>query len=213
MCEYCNSSSTLCKGKCSIIRLLWMVVKMDSHSKKDIVKNNFPIYLYGAIILLVGLYLIFSENTVFELINVKISIPLIIGSSFAFIAAFSRQRKRIQFAYHEMHALTMLVYGISILVFCYSFEMFFSFTAFLFLFYSFSEIIFCSWLFNLGEKISFRIVIVRIMLGLAVGIGTVVAMYFSTYSMIVFGILFLTVGINIMLYVPVMIGSETSKTQ
>ena len=167
-------------------------------------KKHIPLYLYGLIIILVGIFLLVSENITFSLVKYSLGILLILGSIFAFITAFSRQRKQVQFAYHEMHALAMLVYGIVVVLFCNSSERLELVTAFLFIFYAFSEIIFCNWLFNLGQKVVFKIVAIRALLGLVIGIGTVVAISYSEISLQVFGFLFIMVGINIILYVPVM---------
>lgn len=167
-------------------------------------KKNLRISFYGAIIIFAGIFLLLSENVAFKTVNLTLGISLTFGGIIAFIAALSRQREQVQFAYHEMHALGMLVYGISILVFSNTLERLISFTSFLFIFYSFSEIIFCSWLFNLGQKGSYQIIIIRCILGLAIGFGTVLAMNFTKFTLEGFGILFILVGINIILYVPVM---------
>ncbi len=167
-------------------------------------KKHLPIYLYGSIIILVGVFLLFSENSSFKIIKITLGISLIVGAIFAFITAFSRQRQEVQFAYHEMHALAMLVYGISLILLCNSTEKLISFTAFLFIFYALSEIIFCNWLFNLAQKVVFKIVAIRALLGLIIGIGTVVAMNYTEFTIQIFGAMFILVGINIILYVPVM---------
>jgi uncharacterized membrane protein HdeD (DUF308 family) len=167
-------------------------------------KKHLPIYLYGSIIILVGVFLLFSENSSFQIIKITLGISLIVGAIFAFITAFSRQRQEVQFAYHEMHALAMLVYGISLILLCNSTEKLISFTAFLFIFYALSEIIFCNWLFNLAQKVVFKIVAIRALLGLLIGIGTVVAMNYTEFTIQIFGAMFILVGINIILYVPVM---------
>lgn len=176
-------------------------------------KKYFPIYLYGAIIILEGIFLQFNEYSTFNIIKLSLGISLTIGAILAFMAAFSQQRKQVQFAYHEMHALAMIVYGISILVFSNTFENLISFTGFLFMFYSFSEIIFCIWLFNLGQKVVYKIIIVRFLLGLATGFGTIAAMYFFSSTLKGFGILFIMVGINIMFYVPVLKGKDRSEVK
>jgi uncharacterized membrane protein HdeD (DUF308 family) len=163
-----------------------------------------PIYLYGAIIIMEGVFTLFSKNTSFNVIKLSLGIGLTFGAILAFIAALSRQRKLVQFAYHEMHALAMIVYGISILLFCNTFDKLISFTAFLLLFYTFSEIIFCNWLFNLGQKVAYKILFVRLILGLSVGIGTVVSMNLYNSTLEGFGVLFIMIGINIILYVPIM---------
>lgn len=126
-----------------------------------------------------------------------------VGAVLSFITALTRRRKQVQFAYHEMHALAMLVYGISIVLFCNSFEILIYYTAFLFVFYAFSEIIFCNWLFNLSQKAVWKIVAIRAFLGLAVGFGTFAAMSFIEYTLPVFGLLFIIIGVNIILYIPV----------
>jgi uncharacterized membrane protein HdeD (DUF308 family) len=167
-------------------------------------KKHLPIYLYGSIIFLVGVFLLFSENSSFQIIKITLGISLIVGAIFAFITAFSRQRQEVQFAYHEMHALAMLVYGISLILLCNSTEKLISFTAFLFIFYAFSEIIFCNWLFNLAQKVVFKIVAIRALIGLIIGIGTVVAINYTEFTIQIFGAMFILVGINIILYVPVM---------
>ena len=171
--------------------------------------KTIPIYLYGIIIILEGAFMLFSKNYSFNFIRFSLGSGLVFSAILAFVAALSRQRKQVQFAYHEMHALTMIVYGVSIFLFCDNYNKLILFTAFLLLFYSFSEIIFCNWLFNLGQKLVYKILFVRLILGLGIGIGTVISMnnYFhATFEG--FGILFIMIGINIFLYVPIMKGKE-----
>ena len=126
------------------------------------------------------------------------------SSIIRFYFCIFKKKKQVQFAYHEMHALTILLYGIYILVFSSTLDKLISITAFLFIFYLFSEIIFCNWLFNLGNKILYKIVVIRTLLGLAIGVGAIVAIKFPSLTLEIFGILFILVGTNIMLYVPVM---------
>lgn len=166
--------------------------------------KNIPVYLYGSIIVLEGLFLILSKNSAFSTIQLTTGLTLAGGALVAFVAALTRYRKQVQFAYHEMHALTMLVYGFSVLFFCSSLETFISFTTFLFIFYTFSEIIFCNWIFNQKQGVVFRIIIIRVLLGFVTGIGTITALHYVDYTMQIFGSLFILVGINIILYIPVM---------
>ena len=163
-----------------------------------------PIYLYGTVTILEGIFLLFSNDGAFNVIKLSLGISLSIGALLAFIAAFARQKHHVQFTYHELHALAMLAYGIAILAFCDTPEKLISFTAFLFIFYAFSEIIFCTWLFNLKQRVVSKIVFIRLLLGLVVGIGTIFAMNYSDFSIEIFGALFVMVGINILLYAPVM---------
>ncbi|MFT6826982.1 MAG: uncharacterized membrane protein HdeD (DUF308 family) [Roseivirga sp.] len=167
-------------------------------------KKYLSIYLYGAIIIFAGVFLLFSEYTSFDTLKLTIGISLTIAAIFSSISALSSRKSHVEFAYHEMHALAMLVYGVSVLLFCKTLETLTSLTAFLFIFYSFSEFIFCLRLFDLGKKVVLKIIIVRLVLGLAIGVGTIVAMNVSEFTLEGFGILFIMVGLNIMLYAPIM---------
>jgi len=175
-------------------------------------KRNLFLYLYGAIIIFEGVFLVFSNHFTFHTTKYTLGIILITGAIIALMTAFTSQRKQVEFAYHEVHALAMFVYGVSVLLFVNDLDILSYLTAFLLFFYSISEIIFCSWLFNLANKVKFQILLIRVILGLAVGIGTVVFMnYFAINKTMVmqgFGILVAIIGINVMLYIPIM----TTKT-
>ncbi len=179
-------------------------------------KKFFPLYAYGAIITFAGVYLLLSSFDTFDVIKYTLGISLSIAALFAFVTALARKRAKIQLAYHEMHALTMLVYGVFVVFFCNSLETLLDFTAYLFLFYAFSEIIFCTWLFNLKQKVLYKILFTRLLLGLATAIGTVIIMHYSDImkisSMKGYGVLFIIVGVNILLYVPIMKTRELQGT-
>ena len=171
-------------------------------------KNYLPINLYGAIIIFAGAFFLFSDYTTFHALKLTLGIGLTLGAIFSFISALSNRENKAAFPYHEIHALAMFVYGLSVLFFSKSLENLTYVTAFLFIFYSFSEIIFCLRIFDLKSKVLFKIVIVRSLLALTAGIGTIVAMNFSEYTLEAFGILFIIVGVNIVLYVPIIKGKE-----
>jgi hypothetical protein len=167
-------------------------------------KRHIPIYLYGAVIIIEGIFLLVSNDILFDSIKLAIGIPLTVAAILAFVAAIPMPKKQVQSAYHTLHALIMLGYGISVLFFCKTYEMLLFMTSLLFIFYSFSEIIFCGWLFNMGNKIVTKIIAIRLLLGLAIGLGTVILMYYPTFRIEGYGILFIVIGINFMLYAPVM---------
>jgi len=163
----------------------------------------------------VGAILLFSKHYEFETLRNVTGVALIIAAVLGFFATFSRKRKRVAFLYHEMHAMTMLVYGISVLIFSSTLETLIYLTSLLFLFYACSEIIFCIWLFNLGRTMNYKIVVSRLILGLLVGFGAVVTLNFVSLNSLeqieVVGFLFTVVGVNIMLYVPIMRTKELNE--
>ena len=171
-------------------------------------KKNNPLYLYGAVLIFAGIFLLFAPYFEIRTIQLTLGITLVIGAILGFGKALSRFKKQVEFSYHEIHALAMMVYGFTVLLFASTLETLIYVSTFLMFFYSFSEIIFCSWLFNLGRKVVYKIVFVRIILGLAVGIGTLLIMQYNTEtnisSLYGFGVLFIIIGINILLYLPVM---------
>jgi hypothetical protein len=165
-----------------------------------------------------GAVLLLADESHFETLKLTLGIGLTLGSILALLTAFSRQRKPVQFAYHEIHAFTMLVYGLYTLIFCKSLENLTNVTAFLSLFYAFKEIIFCNWLFNIGQKVLFKILLFRLALGLLTGLGTFIALYYQymniEWTMKGFGIIFMFIGLNVVLYVPLikreLIGNDSS---
>ena len=148
-------------------------------------------------------------------IKITIGVLLIIDAIVGFLAALTLLQKRVAFSYHIIHALAMLVYGISVLIFVNTFETLKYFSWFLFLFYAFSEIIFCSLIFNLNKEVVFKIVFVRLVLGLMVGIFTIVIMNYRDLSDIFvlksYGLIFVVIGVNILLYFPVMKPKELDE--
>jgi hypothetical protein len=171
-------------------------------------QKNSNIYLYGVIIVLSGLYLLLSGESTFQSIKFTLSISLIFAAILGFLTAISRKRTQVEFSYHEIQALVMLVYGISILAFINNIEALIILSGLLFLFYALSKIIFCVWLFNLESKVEYKIVLHRVFLGVLVGIGTIVIKHYynlnDTVALPGYAILFIIIGINIFIYVPIM---------
>ena len=77
-------------------------------------KNYFTIYLYGFILFAVGIFIINSEYLALARIRTTLGVSLSIGAILAFSSAYQKPKKQVQVAYHEIHAIAMLVYGIFI---------------------------------------------------------------------------------------------------
>lgn len=174
-------------------------------------RKYLPIYLYGATIIFSGIFLLSSKNIPFNVIRVILGIALTFGAVPAFISALFPQKKSTQFVYHGMHALAMVIYGVGVLLFANTPERLGYLTSFLLIFYTFSEIIFCNWLFNLPQKVAYKTLIVRLSLGFVAGIGTVVAISYTDFTLQIFGALFIMVGANIMLYIPILKKSQSNN--
>lgn len=170
-------------------------------------KEN-SLFLYGSLIILAGLMLLFLQNASLEWVKYTVAALLIPAALFAFLTAWKRDKQNVQFVYHEMHALSLIVFAFTVLFFCPSFSRFVYFSAALLLFYTFSEITFSIWLFNLKRNINPTILIVRLALGLLVGIGPVILLAHTASTnevkLMSIGLFFIVIGINILLYKPVM---------
>jgi uncharacterized membrane protein HdeD (DUF308 family) len=175
-------------------------------------KKNIPLYVYGAIIIGEGLFLILSNSSSLHSIKIPLGFGFILGSVFAFFTAMTRRGQQVQYAYHQIHALSMLAYGLAIIFYADTIEMLIYFTAFLLLFYSISEIAFCNWIFNLGKRVVYNILIVRLVLGFAAGIASVVSLAHHELdikrSMSIFGAFLILIGINVVFYAPVIKRAE-----
>ncbi len=172
-------------------------------------KKYIPSYIYGAVIICTGIFLLILHYYLASFYQLRITFGagLIFGAFLAFITAFSIKQKQVQLAYNEMHALIMLVYGLFVLIFCNSLEKLIYVTDFLIFFYTFLEIVFCARLFDLEQKVVLKILIVRIILGFFTGIGMVIIMQpgiLDIDTLVDFGVFFILVGITIFLYVPIL---------
>lgn len=174
-------------------------------------KKKFPVFVYGTFIILEGIFLFSTNPIAFHDIRISLGVTFTMIAIIAFIAAIFSQRKQVQFAYHEMRAFTYLIYGIGILLFSDTLEKTISYTAFLLFFYSFSEIIFCGWLLNLGQIVNYKVLITRLFIGLAIGFGTVGSIYYVNYNLEIYGVMLVLIGINTILYNPVIKENKFNK--
>jgi len=170
--------------------------------------NKFiPIYIYGIVIILQGIFIFLFQQLDFQFIKWVLGVSSVLAALLALIAAFYRREKQVQLAYHELHSLMLLIYGIVLLYFCNSLDRLIFTTILLFLFYAISEIVFCNWLFNLPSKLGFKVLFIRLSIGLITGMGAVWALALSKQPLLILGTLFMLVGVNIVMYIPIVKGN------
>jgi len=171
-------------------------------------KKLIPLFLYGTIIVVAGVFLLVSKHVPFHTLRYTLGIGLTVGAIFAFITALTRENKQVQIMYHEIHSFIMVAYGMAIIFFCSTVELLQIITASLLILYSVSEFIFSLLLFNLRQDVHYRIVFVRLIIALATGMGASALVYFKDSAMPTtlsgYGVLFLLIGTNVLLYSPVM---------
>jgi len=174
-------------------------------------------YIYGTFIVIIGAFLFFAGYSSFIPLKNGLGYSMVAGAIIAFFEAMSRRRKQVEFSYHAMHALALLIYGLSILSLVETLEDIRKFSFFLFIFYTFSEIIFSNWLFNLSRGVVLKIVFIRVFLGLLVGVASIFLMFYKELSdtnvIEGYGVVFIIIGVNIILYEPVMNKKEINELE
>lgn len=166
------------------------------------------LYLYGFLVILTGILIIGLRAESIHLLKCVMACCLIPAALLAFGTALKSKNSRVQFAYHELHALALVVYAGLMLTYCEDFECFIYLTTFFFVFYTFSEMVFAAWLFNLNPVLVYQIALTRILFGFVIGIGAIAILYHPDLTqserLMGYGIIFIILGINILFYKRVM---------
>lgn len=170
--------------------------------------RKLSLFLSGIFIMIPGILLIVLHQASFETIRYVLLAFLAPSAILGVITAVKRYREHVQFVYQEIHTWGLLIYVIAIAVFCISFESLNKYSVFLFMYYAVSEIIFCSLLFNLKGKVILNTLILRIAFSFIIGIGTTIIVstqeILQTTKLMGYGIVFILMGINALLYQPIM---------
>ncbi len=146
------------------------------------VYRDSTLYVYGLLIVAAGLLIVFLRNSPIAQLKPWLVAALLGSALFALATVGLSRTNHVRFIYHEIHALAMIAFSIALMFFIGSTATFVLVTAFFLLFYFISELIFCSWLFNLGLKIRMYILLQRLMVGAVVGMTAVVMIAYPGLS-------------------------------
>jgi uncharacterized membrane protein HdeD (DUF308 family) len=123
------------------------------------------ISVYGFLIILAGVSLLIKSDSNITTHALIVSLIIISSAIIAGIVALKTSGNKVQSRYHTLHAVGLLFYGIFLFFNPKTVSEFSDVTALFFIFYGFSEIIFCFWLFNLEAKISVFQLVLRLAMG------------------------------------------------
>jgi len=143
--------------------------------------------------------------------NPLLAIQNIVGSGMIFTALFAAitavkcKNLQIPLKYHSIHALSMLVFGLAVLIFASDFKLFFTMTSSFLMFYGIAEVIFSFQIVMLEQKnVHQTIVIVRFIIGCFIALGAVLILVTSFFNqnnaITVAGIIFIFSGLNLILF-------------
>jgi len=167
--------------------------------------KNQSLLLYGILIIVAGLLMVVLRTH--TILTYSVAFCMITSALFALITAYKSRAHHVRIIYHETHALAMITYSVILLFLCTTLESFIQYTTFYFLFYFFSEVIFCNWLFNLKTKVSLEVLVKRIFIAFIIGVGTVVVISSNGINqelkLMGLGVLMCIIGINTLYYKPI----------
>jgi hypothetical protein len=180
--------------------------------KTFIMNRHQSVILYGSLIIATGAFMMAMQSQPINVIRFGVAACLAVCAVVGFITAMKSDDKQVRFSYHNLHAGAILAYAGALFIAGISMDRFMLFSAVYFIFYSFSEIIFCFWLFNLEQQVGFRVLIQRLLIGFSAGIGAIVILSFTGpnfgMELMGFGILLMLTGVNVVFYKPVIKAAE-----
>lgn len=165
------------------------------------------ISVYGFLIITAGISLLIKSDSEIKTHALIVSSIMIISALISGFVALKTQANKVQSRYHTLHTVGLLFYGILLFFYPKTLSDFSDVTALFFIFYGFSEIIFCFWLFNLQAKISLSQLITRLILGFVFFLSSLLMIglrhpYPST-ELISAGVIFIIIGIEVILTAPI----------
>ena len=169
--------------------------------------SRISLNLSSSLSILSGLILIMLRNQPHDQLKYMLIACLMLSAFFSLLTAFKNSKFPVRILYHETHAVSMIAYCGVLFFFCDSLTTLIGITTLYFLFYFFLEIIFNSIIFNLDKEINLTILGSRILIAIAVGIGSVVV--YSSKNITEFqqlvglGLLMILVGVNGLFYKPI----------
>lgn len=165
------------------------------------------ISIYGFMIILAGVSLLIKSGMNIEMHAIIVSVIMLFSAIVAGLVALKTIANKVQSRYHTLHAIGLLFYAIILFFYKKSISDFSDITALFFIFYGFSEILFCFWLFNLEAKIRVVQLIVRLALGLVFILSSVLMIGlrypYQSMELISAGVIFIIIGIEVILTAPV----------
>jgi hypothetical protein len=165
------------------------------------------ISIYGLMIILAGISLLIKSGTNIEVHATLVSVFILLSAIVAGWVALKTTANKVQSRYHTLHAIGLLFYAILLFFYKNSISNFSDITAFFFIFYGFSEILFCFWLFNLQAKIKVSQLIIRLSMGLVFFLSSLLMIGlrhpYQSLELISAGIIFIIIGIQVMLTAPI----------
>ncbi len=135
--------------------------------------------VYGLLTVMTGTVLLIFEFNASPSIRFPVALGILSSAVFAMITAVKSKNLQVPFKYHGMHALGLTAFAASILILGTDVLKLLNITAFFMLFFGITELIFGMQLLMLKASISLPILIFRLVIGFAQGLGSIVILQLS----------------------------------
>jgi hypothetical protein len=135
--------------------------------------------VYGLLIVMTGTVLLIFEFNASPSIRFPVALGILSSAVFAMITTVKSKNLQVPFKYHGMHALGLTAFAASILILGTDVLKLLNITAFFMLFFGITELIFGMQLLMLKASISLPILIFRLVIGFAQGLGSIVILQLS----------------------------------
>ena len=166
--------------------------------------------MYAILLMISGFVLIGLVETTYKLLSETFFFTIILSAAFASVTAFKCKQDQVPLNYHALHAIGLLLYGLSFLILAQDFDKFYLYTIFYLLYYGLAELIFGIQMLLQKDKMLFRVIVIRLAIGFTIAI-TAVGLYISLHKYIemknaikVIGGLFILSGVNLILFKTVL---------
>jgi hypothetical protein len=119
----------------------------------------------------------------------------------------------VPYTYHLLHFVGFLIYGIALLFYANSSQLFLSITSFFLLYYGITEMIFSFELTMLKRtNVNFKTMVYRLILDLLIGVGSFIIIVITPSdrrdALLASGVVFIFCGINLLLFKSILKKSQ-----
>lgn len=171
--------------------------------------------IYASLVMITGIVLICIAYTSVDSIQLTIGIGSLISALFAFITAYNSRFAPVPRNYHGLHGIGFLGYGVAVLFYATSRQLFLDITAFFLIYYAFAEIIFCFQRLMNKENTNLQKDIIRFVIGMVMVIGVIAILITSSIDIytafMLCGLVFIISGINLILFKTVLREYDTAQ--
>ena len=169
--------------------------------------------IYAILIVLIGTLIISLSFSPSQAIQYFVGFGMLLIGIFAAITAYKCKNLNVPYTYHLLHFVGFLIYGIALIFYASSSQLFLSITSFFLLYYGITEMIFSFELTMLKRtNVNFKTVVYRLILGLLIGVGSFIIIVITQSNhrdaLLASGVVFVFCGINLLLFKSILKNSQ-----